>query len=131
MIHLASKDRIGNQIDFLIGRMDRLFFVSIMKMNPRVILNLITIKPSTVISWHTKLVQKKWDYSKNRLGRPAITDEIKNLILEMKSANSRWGRRKINGELRKLGLKVEKSTIAKILKAEGYLPGNTNMSVLG
>ncbi len=88
---------------------DRLFFISIFKANSKVIENIITIKPSTIIAWHRKLVQRKWDYSKKRLGRPPITDEIKQLILQMKAANKRWGCRKINGELRKLGIKVQKS----------------------
>ncbi len=103
---------------------DRLFFISIFKANSKVIENIITIKPSTIIAWHRKLVQRKWDYSKKKLGRPPITDEIKQLILQMKAANKRWGCRKINGELRKLGIKVQKSAIAKILKIAGYSTGN-------
>jgi putative transposase len=44
--------------------------------------------------------------------------------LEFKRANRRWGCRKINGELRKLGIKVGKTAIAEILKAAGYTPVN-------
>jgi len=99
-----------------------LFFVSIMKANPRVILNAISIRPSTIIAWHRRLVKRKWDYSKRNKGRPPVTDDIKHLILQMKEANRRWGCRKINGELRKLGISVGKSAISKILKDAGYPP---------
>ena len=74
---------------------DRLFYVSIMKANPRVILNAISIRPSTIIAWHRRLVKRKWDYSKRTKGRPPVTDDIKHLILQMKEANRRWGCRKI------------------------------------
>jgi len=43
---------------------DRLFFVSLFRINEKVIENIVSIKPSTVISWHRKLAAKKWDYSK-------------------------------------------------------------------
>ncbi len=101
---------------------DRLFFVSIFKANSRVIQNIITLKPSTIIAWHRKLVKKKWNYSKKGVGRPSIADDIRQLILQMKAANKLWGARKINGELRKLGIKVGKSTIAVILRDAGYTP---------
>jgi putative transposase len=103
---------------------DRLFFVSIFKANANVINNAITLRPSTIISWHRKLIKKKWDYTREKLGRRPITEEIRQLILQMKAANRRWGCRKIEGELRKLGITVGKTAIAEILKNAGYLPGN-------
>lgn len=101
---------------------DRLFFVTIFKANPKIIKNLITFKPSTVISWHRMLVKRKWDYSNSKVGRPPLTEEMIQLVLQMKSANKRWGCRKINGELRKLGIIIGKSKIAEILKNAGHLP---------
>lgn len=101
---------------------DRLFFLTIFKTNSKIIKNLISFKPSTVIAWHRKLVKRKWDYSSSNVGRPPVTKEVIQLILQMKSANNRWGCRKINGELRKLGIKVGKSKISEILKKAGHLP---------
>lgn len=103
---------------------DRLFFIALFKANPKSIANVISIKPSTIIGWHKKLIAKKWNYSDLRKGRPPITDEIKQLIVEMKRENKRWGCRKIQGELKKLRIKVGKTTIWKILKDAGFDPGN-------
>lgn len=103
--------------------MDRLFFISIFNVNKQVIKNAITFKPNTVMSWHKKLVKRKWEYSEKKSGRPEITAEIVNLIIQIKQANKRWGYRKIKGELRKLEIMVGKSTIAKILKDAGFPTG--------
>lgn len=103
--------------------MDRLFFISIFRNNTNSLKNAITVKPSTIIEWHRKLVRRKWDYSHKRQGRPPITDATKKLIIQMKRANVRWGCRKIQGELRKIGVFVGKSKIANILKVAGFDPG--------
>jgi len=42
----------------------------------------------------------------------------------MKGANRRWGCRKIQGELAKVGIKLSKSSIAVILKSGGYPPNS-------
>lgn len=102
---------------------DRLFFVAIMMANPRVIIKSISLKPSTIIAWHRRLVKKKWDYSIRNNGRPPVTNEIEKLILQMKGANGRWGCRKISGELRTLGIIIGKSVIASILKDAGFTSG--------
>lgn len=78
------------------------------------------IKPSTVIAWHRKLAAKKWDYSKHRVGRPPISDEVKELIVEIKRDNPRWGAGKIKGALRKLGISVSKNSVLSVLKANGF-----------
>ena len=60
---------------------DRLFFVTIFKANPKIIKNLISFKPSTVISWHRMLVKRKWDYTNRKIGRPPLTEEMIQLVL--------------------------------------------------
>jgi len=71
-------------------------------------------------------VSKKWDYSNNKQGRPEINGELKSLVIEMKTENSRWGYLKIKGELKKLGIKLSKGAIAKILKSAGFDPAKVD-----
>ncbi len=41
---------------------------------------------------------------------------VRQLVIEMKTNNRRWGARRIVGELRKLGKIISKSTVLNILK---------------
>ncbi len=101
---------------------DKLFFVSLYRLNKRVTENIVTIKPSTVLSWHRKLAARKWTYKNRQQGRPSTDHDIVKLVVEMKKNNPRWGARKIKGELRKLGLSISKTTVLKILKGHGFDP---------
>ena len=46
-------------------------------------------------------------------GRPPMSEEIRELIRKISGANPLWGTPRIVGELRKLGIKVAKSTVDK------------------
>jgi putative transposase len=56
---------------------------------------------------------------KRKPGRPRIHVEIASVILRMAAENG-WGLTRIQGELKKLGLKVGRSTIKRILVEAGY-----------
>lgn len=58
----------------------------------------------------------------HRPGRPATPEQIRELIVAMAEENA-WGYTRIHGELKKLGVKVSRSTVANILRAEGFEPG--------
>ena len=57
-----------------------------------------------------------------RTGRPGILKEIKRLIVKMATANSTWGYSRIQGELKGLGHRVARTTIASVLKENGIGP---------
>ena len=99
---------------------DRLFFVSLLRLNERVVANIVTISPNTVLAWHRKLAARRWAYRQKPLGRPATDDEVRQLVIEMKTNNRRWGARRIVGELRKLGKIISKSTVLNILKKSDF-----------
>jgi len=99
---------------------DRLFFVSLFRLGHGVVDNIVTIKPSTVLAWHRKLVSRKWTYRQKPMVRPATEDEVRQLVIEMKTNNPRWGARRIVGELRKLGKVISKSKVLNILKEFGF-----------
>jgi len=82
------------------------------------------VKPATILAWQRQLEKQKWDYSDRRsekLGRPRVGIDIENLVCQMAQENI-WGYARIEGELKKLGIKLCKSTIANILRRNGLPP---------
>ena len=71
--------------------------------------------PDTVLGWFRKLIAEKYDGSENRktVGRPRITEEIVNLVIQFKKENPRWGYQKITDQIVYLGYKISKSTVKK------------------
>jgi len=61
-------------------------------------------------------------------GRPSISEEIVDLILDMKRSNWVWGSLRISQELKRLGISVHKKTIARILQEHGLCPPKTRMA---
>ena len=62
--------------------------------------------PQTLLRWHRELVRLKWArYSKRPPGRPQLPTEVQELIMRLAKENPRWGYKRIQGELLKLGIK--------------------------
>jgi len=77
---------------------------------------LTIVSSDTILRWQSDLIKSFWTFKpKKRSGRPAISHEIRQLILSMKNDNLYWGNRKIQGELLKLGVKIDEKTIRNIL----------------
>jgi hypothetical protein len=76
---------------------------------------LVFVQPGTVIAWQRRRFRDYWRRISQggKPGRPAIDQQIRQLIRRMSSANSLWGTPRIVGELRKLGIEVTKSTVDK------------------
>jgi len=83
----------------------------------------LLFKPDTILRWHRELVRRKWTYRRrNRGGRPAIPAEIEALIPRLAWENARWGHRRIQGELRKLGHTVSASAVRAALRRHHVPP---------
>ena len=80
------------------------------------------VTADTVLAWHRRLIVQNWPPAQEAPGRPRVTLEIRRLAVRMATENSSWGYRRIQGELKYLGLVVARSTIAEILKENGIKP---------
>ncbi len=74
---------------------------------------LVFVQPRTVIAWQRKRFREHWRrLSQGRTpGRPAISQEVQDLIRKRSPANPAWGAPRLVGELRKRGIDVAKSTV--------------------
>jgi putative transposase len=68
------------------------------------------------------LIARKWTYARGRSGRSGVLAEIRRLVVRMAEENPTWGYTRIRGALKNVGHRVGRSTIARILKAEGIPP---------
>jgi hypothetical protein len=82
------------------------------------------VRPETILTWHRKLIAKKFDGSRKRasLGRPRIAEEVEALIVRLASENRSWGYDRIAGALANLGYTVSDQTLGNILKRYGIPP---------
>lgn len=97
-------------------RSDRLLWVLLSRCWPGWRRSLHIVRPDTVIAWHRRAFAWYWTRkSRMRPGRPNVAAEIRDLIRDMSQANPLWGAPRIHGELRKLGIEVAQSTVAKYL----------------
>jgi transposase len=103
---------------------DRLWFSALSRLLPRRLWPAVfPVTPATILRWHRRLVARKWTYTdRRRPGRPSTVAAVKQLILRMARENPRWGHRRIQGELARLGHQVAPSTVWEIMNAAGIDP---------
>jgi len=84
----------------------------------------LLVQPETVLGWHRALVRRKWAAYRGRprRGRPPISAECRELIIQMAKENPGWGYFRVRGELLKLGHGVAATTIRSVLSRAGIPP---------
>jgi transposase InsO family protein len=93
---------------------DRLIFICLYRIAPRILDALTIVEPATVVRWHRAGFRSFWRWkSRRRAGRPQVSLEVRQLIFEMSLANPLWGAPRIHGELLKLGIDVGQTSVAK------------------
>jgi putative transposase len=80
------------------------------------------VTPQTYSRWVEEL---RTGRKPKRVGRPKIVRNLRELVVRLAKDNSGWGYRRIIGELRKLRLRIGRSSVRRILKDEGLTPSPT------
>ena len=94
----------------LFTNFDRMIFVCLYRIAPRILNALTIVEPETGIRWH----RAGFRFCR-RAGKPSIPPEIRRLIREMSLANPLWGAPRIHGELLELGFDVGQTSVAKYM----------------
>ncbi len=104
---------------------DRLLLAALSRRLPRPDWRAFLLTPETLLRWHRELVRRKWAVftrRRRRLGRRRMPDELSELVVRLARENTRWGYRRIQGELRKLGWRCSHGTVRLILQRAGLEP---------
>jgi transposase InsO family protein len=95
---------------------DRLIFVCLYRLFPSLLASSIIFKPETLLRWHRIGFRLFWRWkSRRRIGRPAVSADIRRLVRRISRENALWGAPRIHGELLKLGIEIAQSTVAKYM----------------
>ena len=95
---------------------DRMIFVGLYRLFPKICDALAIVEPDTLVRWHRAGFRSYWRRkSRRRGGRPIVPVEIRRLIREMSIANPLWGAPRVHGELLKLGIDIGQTSVAKYM----------------
>jgi putative transposase len=72
------------------------------------------VTPATLLGWHRRLLRSHWTHPR-KVGRPPVSDEIRDPIRRLARDHLRWGHRRVQGELLRMGHRVGAGTIRRIL----------------
>jgi transposase InsO family protein len=113
-----------------LSSLDRLLWVLLYRIWPKVIDAMVLVKPATVVEWHRKGFRFYWRWQSRGPGRPRISADIRDLIRRMSRANPLWGAPRIHGELLKLGIKISQATVGRWMPWRPKVPSPTWRSFL-
>ena len=96
---------------------DRIFWVGLRQVWADWKSALLIVRAETVVAWHRKGFRLfwRWKIRHGKPGRPAVPQEVRDLIRLMSRNNPRWGAPRIHGELLKLGIEITEPTVAKYM----------------
>src|SRR6266446_8223152 len=95
---------------------DRSIFVCLYRLFPSLLDVSIIFKPETLLRWHRIGFGLFWRWkSRRRVGRPAVSTDIRSLVRRISRDNPLRGAPRIHGELLKLGIEIAQSTVAKYM----------------
>ena len=103
---------------------DRALLAALSRLLPRVSWSAFLVTPTTLMRWHREAAKRRWRRwrKQQKGGRPALPEPTAELIVRLGRENRSWGCIRIQGELRKLGIRVGATTIRRILRSNGLGP---------
>jgi putative transposase len=101
---------------------DRAILAAFARGLPRSAWASLSVRPATLLRWHRQLVRRRWTYPHRPPGRPPLDRQVQTLVLRLARENSRWGYRRIVGELQGLGISVSATSVRAILLRHGLPP---------
>jgi putative transposase len=101
---------------------DRALLAAISRVLPRSHWSCFFVRPETLLRWHRRLVAGAWTYPHHQTGRPALDEDVRQLIIRLARENPRWGYQRIKDELQHLGVPVSATTIRTMLRRHGLDP---------
>jgi putative transposase len=97
---------------------DRAILAALSRLLPRTRWCSFLVTPDTLVRWHREAARRKWRrWGRRRdAGRPPLAPEIVDLIVRLGKENRSWGCVRIQGELKKLGIRVSATSIRRVLR---------------
>jgi putative transposase len=105
-----------------LARHDRVLLAVASRLLPRERWGVFLVSPQTLLRWHRELVRRKWTFRGRSSGRPPLDPAVRELVLRLARENQKWGCVRIQGELRKIGVRVGATTIRSLLRRSGLGP---------
>jgi putative transposase len=107
-------------------RADRAILAALARLLPSVLRVRRLVTPGTLLTWHRRLITRKWTYP-NRPRRPRTSRDIRDLVPRLAHENPAWGYRRVHGELCRLGHRISAATVRRILRARRWRPVSRRM----
>jgi putative transposase len=98
--------------------------LALSRLLPRARWRSFLVTPDTLLRWHRKAAKHKWRRWRKRrgAGRPPMGDELVELVVRLGRENRSWGCVRIQGEPRKLGIRLSATSIRRVLRRAGLGP---------
>jgi len=97
---------------------DRVFLSALSRLLPRPSWSSLLPSPETLLRWHRELVRRRWAAYRSRPRRQRSSDRdlLRETIVRLARENPRWGYRRIQGEVIKLGMRCSHLTVLRVLR---------------
>jgi hypothetical protein len=76
---------------------DRVLLAALSRLLPRSSWSCFFVTPATLLSWHRRLITRRWTYPCRRPGRPSTRVDIREAVLRLARENPTWGYARISG----------------------------------